>query len=61
MANPYAAPQAMKRLLLLIGTIAKYPGVGHLKATITNDQKSYDSRQELLEFTQKFADDLNLW
>lgn len=60
MANSYTDLQSVERLLLLIGTIAKYPGVGRLEAASKDTQKSHDSLQELLEFTQKFAKDLNL-
>ena len=55
--HPYADPIALERLLLLIATFIRYPGVGSLDQENTPDQMR-DALQEVERYLQQVAKEL---
>lgn len=55
--HPYVDPAAFERLLLLLATFIRYPGVGSLNRENASDQ-THNALQEVQCYLQKVADEL---
>lgn len=55
--HPYAEPTAFERLLMLVATFIRYPGVGSLEQE-DNPTQIHDALQEVQRYLQKTADEL---
>jgi hypothetical protein len=58
MAHSYAALPAFERLLLLIATFVRYPGVGCIDP-MQSDSNNHDTLQLVQLYLQKVASELN--
>jgi len=58
MTHPYAGPLAFKRIMLLIATFVKYPGVGYINCI--DSKGEHNSLAEVQTYLRKTADDLGL-
>ncbi|MGG6266256.1 helix-turn-helix transcriptional regulator [Leptolyngbya sp. AN03gr2] len=60
MTHPYSALPAFERLLLLITTFIRYPGVGRIESIYADGDESHDTLQEILNCLQKVAKEVNV-
>lgn len=60
MAHSYATFPAFERLLLLIATFVRYPGVGFIDPMQSDSDRPHDTLQEVLVHLQKVADELDV-
>lgn len=62
LTHPYKNPQSFERLMLLIATLIKYPGVGHQEIELfeRNASPHHDALQEVQQYMQKLAASLNI-
>lgn len=56
-SHPYTNPKAFERLMLLIATLVKYPGIGYLESDRT---ENHDPLQQVQYHLRKLADSLNI-
>ncbi|MBN4006965.1 YafY family protein [Nostoc sp. LPT] len=60
MKHSYAGLPAFERLLLLIATLLRYPGVGYIDSMQSNSEKSHHKLQLVQLYLQKVASELNV-
>ncbi|MEH2375675.1 hypothetical protein [Nostoc sp.] len=60
MKHSYAGLPAFERLLLLIATFLRYPGVGYIDSMQSDSEKSHHKLQLVQLYLQKVASELNI-
>ena len=60
MSHPYSGSDAFDRIMLLIATFTKYPGVGHINCLDSDSDGEHDSITEVQIYSAKTADELGV-